>query len=271
MVGLDEWRELIKGSRLDGRETVELTVPTSRVDRATPSAADMNSVLAVRVDASEVMEAWQVARGLVGRTGRWPVVVCSFDFQLDSSSALTEVAETLDRTEYEWELAGPSAPIAIVERSQGVDAETELERLAGEATWLEKPDPAAVPDAVPPYNDWYEPRNQLVALLLLPDSSPENALAYVHWYAGRQELPSHALISILRRWRARFGAELVAHWGTMLQLVVDEPPTSTESALALAREQELVAPCTTAMPGASTEEHAALLMGSERWFLHERP
>ena len=49
------------------------------------------------------------------------------------------------------------------------------------------------------------------------------------------------------------------------------PPTTIEGALALARQQELIAPCTTAMPGASTEELAASLRSAGTWFLHERP
>ena len=79
------------------------------------------------------------------------------------------------------------------------------------------------------------------------------------------------LIALLRSWRERFGAELVAHWGNMLQLVVEHPPTDADTAWELAWEQTLVAPCTIWLPGTPLREYARSLIGANRWFLHERP
>jgi hypothetical protein len=41
----------------------------------------------------------------------------------------------------------------------------------------------------------------------------------------------------LRSWRERYGAELVASWGTMLQLSVNAPPADLQDAFELAVEQ----------------------------------
>lgn len=62
-----------------------------------------------------------------------------------------------------------------------------------------------------------------------------------------------------------------ANWTTMLQFVVPRPPSTVDDALVLARQHELVAECTLALPGVSTEQHAAFLLTADRWILHERP
>ena len=249
----------------------EIVVPPSRFAGESGASDGSGSVFALGIDAREVLPTWTAARALVDRTGRWPVAVCSFDFKLDETSGLASIVDQLNPFFFEQELVGASDPASVIARSRLVDVDAEFARLGIEADWLDDPDPANVPESVPEFNEWYEPRDQLVALLFLPDPIPEHALAYVHWYAGNSSLPSHVLIAVLRRWRETFGAEVVANWGTMLQLVASRRPSTIGEALALARQQELVAPCTTALPGASTEEQAAALLASDRWFLHERP
>ncbi|MEI6443480.1 MAG: DUF4253 domain-containing protein [Nostocales cyanobacterium ELA583] len=71
----------------------------------------------------------------------------------------------------------------------------------------------------------------------------------------------------------RFGyqIELVCHYGTMLQLKTKNKPKTCQEALQLAIEQEIIAPCTTMLPGISLEDHACALLKSDYWFLHERP
>jgi hypothetical protein len=73
-----------------------------------------------------------------------------------------------------------------------------------------------------------------------------------------------------KAWQA-YGAELVAHFGTMLQFVVSRPPQTLDQAFALAVQQNAVAPCTLALPGVSLREHVRALMCVDKWFLHERP
>lgn len=71
----------------------------------------------------------------------------------------------------------------------------------------------------------------------------------------------------------RFGyqIELVCHYGTMLQLKTKNKPKTCQEALQLAIEQEIIAPCTTMLPGISLEDHACALLKSDYWFFHERP
>lgn len=107
-------------------------------------------------------------------------------------------------------------------------------------------------------------------LVLLPTPHSEEALAYLHWY-GMERGRADGFIALLRRWREQHGAELWAHYGTMLEFTVRQPPQDFDSALALAREHDLAAPCTLALPGIALRHHALGLVGHGTWFLHERP
>jgi hypothetical protein len=132
--------------------------------------------------------------------------------------------------------------------------------------WEQAHCPAA--DPADGRQEWFE-ADPLV-LLFLPTPSPWEALAYLNFY-GTSDFGSEHYIALGRRWHERFGAELYAHFGTMLECFVTRPPSSLDAAWALAREHELVAPCTLALPGIPLRSYARGLVGHERWFLHERP
>lgn len=118
--------------------------------------------------------------------------------------------------------------------------------------------------------DWFTPDDPC-SLLLLPITQPEHAVAYVSFYGADGEGGHERLIAILRSWRERFGAHLVANWGTMLQFLVVRPPRTLEAAFALAVEQSLVAPSTLSLPGVTVRDHARALLDRGEWLLHERP
>ena len=117
---------------------------------------------------------------------------------------------------------------------------------------------------------WYEPTQEKTALVLLPTSRGWEALAYINWFAS-QGRNSQVLVALLREWSEKYGAELVAHYGTMLQFVVRNPPGSVEEAFEVAWQHHTVAQCTTILPGVSPRDHARALLQTDRWFLHERP
>lgn len=120
------------------------------------------------------------------------------------------------------------------------------------------------------YLDWFNPEGQFESLIFLPIQSSCDALAYMHWF-GAENLSTEASIAMLRYWHEVYGAELVAHYGTMLHIKTSKRPTSILDAFNLAKEQESFAPCTTALPGASLRDLASALMKRDLWFLHERP
>lgn len=117
--------------------------------------------------------------------------------------------------------------------------------------------------------DWYDPQGQVEAMLLLPIDNGYDALAYMHWY-GAEGITTERVIAMLRYWQENFGAELVAHYGTMLHMTCKTLP-NMHQAFQLAMEQEALAPCTTVLPGATLTDLAAALTTRFNWFLHERP
>lgn len=120
------------------------------------------------------------------------------------------------------------------------------------------------------YLDWFEPDNQSAILMILPVDNGWDTLAYIHWY-GACSAGTPVAISFLKKWGQQYGAELVCHYGTMLQLNVRNLPETPEEALELAWHQEALAECTTMLPGISLRHHARSLLSVNRWFLHERP
>lgn len=120
------------------------------------------------------------------------------------------------------------------------------------------------------YLDWFEPQDQHEALILLPTQHSYDALAFMHWF-GAENSSTEESIAMLRHWNQTYGAELVAHYGTMLHLKVGNRPQTVKEAFSLAKEQESFAPCTTALPGATLRDLAYSLNRKDSWFLHERP
>jgi Domain of unknown function (DUF4253) len=119
------------------------------------------------------------------------------------------------------------------------------------------------------YLDWYKPHSPPI-LILLPTTDSWNALAYLHWY-GAGSIGSEVASRFLQRWSQRYSAELVCHYGTMLQFQVEKPPTTPVAAFELAWEQYALAPYTLQASGISLRDHARSLLSIHRWFLHERP
>jgi Domain of unknown function (DUF4253) len=120
------------------------------------------------------------------------------------------------------------------------------------------------------YLDWFEPDSKTAILMLLPIENGWDSLAYIHWF-GACSAGTTVAISFLKRWNQRYNAELVCHYGTMLQLNVGRLPGTPEEAFELAWQQEALAECTTILPGISLRDHARSLLTVNRWFLHERP
>lgn len=120
------------------------------------------------------------------------------------------------------------------------------------------------------YLDWFEPDSRTATLLLLPVENGWDSLAYIHWF-GACSAGTPVAIGFLKQWHQHYDAELVCHYGTMLQLNVGRLPETPEEAFELAWQQEALAECTTMLPGITLRDHARSLLMMKRWFLHERP
>jgi hypothetical protein len=107
--------------------------------------------------------------------------------------------------------------------------------------------------------------------MLMPTAHSWEVHAYTDFYGASHPYGHEALVRISREWSERFGAELVASWGTMLEFRVTRPPTDIATAYDLALQHSAVAPYTLVGPGVSVREHARALLHREWWLLHERP
>lgn len=119
------------------------------------------------------------------------------------------------------------------------------------------------------YLEWYNMTlADTIPLLLFPTPNSWDTLAYIHFFGA---INSAEAIAILKYWYDRYGAELVAAYGTMLHFYVKQKPQTLNEAFELACQHNEFAPCTLILPGVSIREHARALLHTERWFLHERP
>ncbi len=303
-----ELARALEDTALAGRPTTTLAVPSSR------------PALAVEVGGLDVLESWRIARGLLDRTGRWPVAMTAWGEEEGTWSEQL-AASAFSRFEFRSEASGrgDALPGDLLRAADGVDLDAALSKLEaltepldptdllleetredfGDAPTSEDVGDARRADgspltsrpeaerwlfdweidrfgeralAEPAMNhiSWFDPSPQVIALVLLPTMRSSDALAFEHWY-GALAVGTPFAIALLRRWEERWGAELVAHWGTMLQLVVSRRPGEPEDAFGLALEQELIAPCTTLLPGVSLRDHARTLLHADAWFIHERP
>jgi hypothetical protein len=118
--------------------------------------------------------------------------------------------------------------------------------------------------------EWFTPTGATF-LLFLPTPGGFEAPAYLSFYGMDGPAGSARLIALLRDWKRQFGAELVAHWGTMLQFIVERPPADADEAWDIAWQHDVIANSLLGQSGVEIRHHAAMLMRERRWFLHERP
>lgn len=252
----EDLEPLLAGTILAGRE--HCTIPVE------PTGQD---VFAIEIEGDQVLDAWRAARRLVDRTGRWPVAINCFVTEqgLSLKEAIDGSYLFLPDARFEH----PILPADVIARSRGRDLERTLDRLI-EGFWPEDDMPDDESIGPGDVDDWFEPADDdRTAIVFLPTPHGWESLAWLDFYGT--EIGDDAHVALLHRWHQEYGAELVAHFDTMLQFVVKAPPSDEDAALALARQQVMIAPCTTLLPGIALRAHARRLIGSERWFLHERP
>lgn len=312
---LEELAEILRETELSDRELAQTEILNTG-ERA----------LAVEVAPSDCIASWEVLRRLVPRTGRWPVVVSSWE-ESDRLEAI--FTDLFSRFPYDFEPERGNrdiSPRAIVARAEDLSVEVALQSyadveaqftLAGEElraeieselqyirdrfgmapsrsevmealgdgaiaphrlesflfAWETERIPPAQLETPPPlgYLDWFEPDGLNTGIILLPTLKSWETLAYASFFGAEGFGEAEKAIAVLKSWNQRFGAELVAHYGTMLQFVVRDVPSTPQDAFQLAWEQSLLASCTLLLPGISLREHARALRHTRRWFLHERP
>jgi hypothetical protein len=224
-------------------------------------------------------------------TGRWPVAVTldfvqpNFDLDLgDPEAAELVELDRLARSGDPWKDVGSWQIDSVEEMHATVrTGDWDLrEQIAREMTFPAEEvavdrwvydrivaDPAQRAQQVEWVADltttrqWFQPTS--AALVLLPTTVPWLAPAWLYYF-GEPE-GGGGTAAALYQWNQRWGAELVAHWGTMLQLVATRRPADGQEAWELAGQIKRL--------GGSLEMHqwelALALTAGDAWFLHDRP
>lgn len=231
--------------------------------------------LALQVKPEQELAAWKYLREQVSTTGRWPLAVGFWGPQEADVEKRLKSEDFFSRWAFEHENDAGDARTAqdIVNRAEALDISTALAAREPEKSLeevLAEPERPRPQELYVEHLDWFSLQDDTRLILLLPTEHGWAAPAYIHWY-GAEMSGSALTVALLRHWQQDYGAELVAHYGTMLQLQVERKPQSYREALELAWQQDTLAPCTLALPGVELYEHAWALMELDRWFLHERP
>lgn len=252
---------------------------------------DGGALLLEGIDPTRVLDCWQVARDALPRTGRWPVAVWPewhVEFGALSSEWLDAVARDLPAVGDErrfpryvhpvpsaqsaWHgllehyFPGGGLPDVMARDLADPVLDDDVDRWVFDQLQGDPALAASVDEAVEPWvgtRPWFTPDR--ADLLLLPTTSPWLAIPALGYFGAESD--PNALAAALRQWHDAWGAELVAAWGTMLQLVVRRRPRQGEEAWELAGQ--LLA------WGGSLQVHrwqlAQALPRSDAWFLHDRP
>jgi hypothetical protein len=125
--------------------------------------------------------------------------------------------------------------------------------------------------------DWlgeYYQRNEIpnyteYSIVLCPTDNSWEVLAYMHWY-GSLGVGSDGAIAFLKRWHDNYQAELVCHFGTVLNLNVGKRPQTPMEAFNLMVEQYTLSNYGMSH-NFSMREYALYLMKVDYWYFHERP
>lgn len=249
----------LAGTTLAGRPLIELPVP---------GLGDV--ALAAPVESAELETVWREARGLLDVTNRWPLAVTSWAPESNWESSIR--AEDMFSRFYFNEATPPLSAAEILGAAAqlsdaDIDALVERSREAREQ--FEAENPTQIDLQAPLPDPWFD-FDQHAALVFLPWRSGWDSLAYINFY-GSSEVGIAETIALGRRWEKRYGAELVAHLGTMLECLVARPPADLATATDVAREQFAVAADTFYLPGEPPASVAPALIDADRWLLHQRP
>ncbi len=242
-----------------------------------------------------LLQAWRAARSAVPATGRCPVLITT-DF-VDIEDEIAEHADRADldaldaaaRTTDPWvpprralEDDDPLAteddlpddylygfPADLIEAATadlGMPVPERVlhrwiyDRLLAEPALAEPVRPGI--DRLIGTTNWYVPES--VQLVLLPTERPWLS---PHWLGYFGSPDPTWLSAAQRQWHDRWGAEVVASWGTMLQFAVGRRPEPGDQAWELAGQLKRV--------GGSLQMPrwmlALALPHSGTWFLHDRP
>lgn len=227
-----------------------------------------------------VLEAWRLLRDLVDQTGRWPVAITD-DGVVDEWLRYTALTELdVPASAWPWNTYVDDSPLL----ADQLTLQPPLDELVRQDLTFPTTRPTVDrwtyerllddPGLRGPWTgssrwvsteNWFRP--QRVAYALLPTTSSWQAQGWLRYFGALGLESGRKLLAAEREWHERWGAELVASWGTILQFVVSRRPTDPEDCWEVAGQLKAV--------GGSLQmdrhDLALSLPHGNAWFLHDRP
>ncbi len=249
-----------------------------------------DTLILENIDPDHVLAAWRAARSVLPVTGRWPVFTGPGDLHWEPTDAdvaqLAAAADAIDPWSVYRRYRGDSElddwhvqdyvraflghevrELAAAELSAPM-TQHELDRWTYERILA---DPALATAMQHKYASmatterWHS--MDAVQLVLLPTPKQWLAPAWIVYFGAARDQGYEAWAAAMMQWEQRWGAELVAAWGTMLQYVVTRRPAPGAEAWELAGQLLAV--------GGSLQmeqwQLASALTCGDAWFLHDRP
>ena len=174
------------------------------------------STWVVEIEARDLLGSWREVRDALAGVPLHPVAVTTWGQGHDWVGA-----NLFNR--FYYGTASDCSPEAVIARSQTLSVNDALRRFQEDGG--DDGMPATDDPNIDLAFDWYEPRpNDPVGLVLLPIAEPCDAAAYLSFFGAEGDGRHEGLVRLMRDWQQRYGAQLVASWGTMLQFAVTSPP-----------------------------------------------
>jgi hypothetical protein len=238
------------------------------------------------VDPGRVHEAWQAARSVMPRTGRWPVFTLPGGLHREPDEQELQELDRAARGVDPWSVyrrstgddpCGPAEVESYVHSSLGSEmVAPALKELRPPTTmkalqwWIYR---TMLTDrsqgARPPDLSWTVtwPTMPKVQLVLLPTTVQWLAPAWVPYFGAARENGHPAWAAAMWQWEQQWGAGLVASWDTVLEFVRQRRPAPGPQAWKLAGQLLAI--------GGNLEcqqwQLALALTRSDRWYLFDRP
>jgi Domain of unknown function (DUF4253) len=224
---------------------------------------DRSRVEVIQVKGEEAIDTWRELRAEASNTDLWPVLIGP----PDQVASLADLVRFNCKDGFRFERTLMQAPkleidqaLSKVARRYGVRARD----LRG-STPL--PDyPYSKDEFLTPLDVVTEEPLPELAIALLPIDASWQAPAILPWGHYNDNPPPPVHTAVLRDWSRRYGAELVAMTGEVIEMSVARPPTSDRAALALAREQFRYAPDIVQQGVGDVETLAAALKDAHAWY-----
>jgi len=262
----------------------KLGIPAEKMESF--ATVDDKQIYSVVTPGAKAIRLWEELRSAVDRTGYWPLVIGRDSGPWEKSDLANSKPNTASWNATLKKHTGVNYDKALGVSGMILKAGVELDAEA----WLKKnrlPDPTAEDD------EWADLAEEFgmestsskpnTAFASVVDSLTRKPIAEVTialwptkegWevpalmrYGGWNACPlPHLHVALLRRWKNKYDAELVAIAGDIVELRVSNPPTSPEAALELAREHYSYCDDIVTQGTMTLERLAEVLINGSVWY-----